>query len=130
MMKEVIEQLKNDSGYSGKPEQWQRGFDLVCRELEKRLSEKIATKVTYYLNCSEYVVDHPAEYDLELSCGEVEELEKWYRTESIPVFVAQIYSDEDNWDMQEFATREEAERAAAENKAMIDAMIEAQEQDQ
>lgn len=56
-MKEVIEQLKIDTGYSGKPEQWQRGFDLACRELEKRLSGKIATKVTYYLDCAEYVVD-------------------------------------------------------------------------
>lgn len=30
-----IDSLKAKSGYSGKPQQWQYGFDLACRELEK-----------------------------------------------------------------------------------------------
>ena len=30
-----IDSLKAKSGYSGKPQQWQYGFDLACRELVK-----------------------------------------------------------------------------------------------
>lgn len=30
-----IDSLKVKSGYSGKPQQWQYGFDLACRELAK-----------------------------------------------------------------------------------------------
>ena len=30
-----IDSLKVKSGYSGKPQQWQHGFDLACRELAK-----------------------------------------------------------------------------------------------
>ncbi|MDM1731459.1 DUF551 domain-containing protein [Acinetobacter towneri] len=30
-----IDSLKAKSGYSGKPQQWQYGFDLACRELDK-----------------------------------------------------------------------------------------------
>ncbi|WP_446892604.1 hypothetical protein [Acinetobacter sp. NS4_7] len=30
-----IDSLKAKSGYSGKPQQWQYGFDLACRELAK-----------------------------------------------------------------------------------------------
>lgn len=31
-----IDSLKVKSGYSGKPQQWQYGFDLACRELGKQ----------------------------------------------------------------------------------------------
>lgn len=37
-MNAVVEQLKIDAGYSGKSEQWRYGFDLACRELQKRLA--------------------------------------------------------------------------------------------
>lgn len=30
-----IEKLKKRCGYDGKPQQWQYGFDLACRELTK-----------------------------------------------------------------------------------------------
>ena len=30
-----IEKLKKRCGYDGKPQQWQYGFDLACRELAK-----------------------------------------------------------------------------------------------
>ena len=30
-----IENLKKRCGYDGKPQQWQYGFDLACRELAK-----------------------------------------------------------------------------------------------
>lgn len=31
-----IEKLKKRCGYDGKPQQWQYGFDLACRELGKQ----------------------------------------------------------------------------------------------
>lgn len=34
-LQKEIEDLKVKSGYSGKPQQWQYGFDLACRELAK-----------------------------------------------------------------------------------------------
>ncbi|HHU5621626.1 hypothetical protein [Acinetobacter baumannii] len=37
---------------------------------------------TYYLEGSDYVVDCPFEYDIEIDKGEVLELQKWQRTES------------------------------------------------
>ena len=33
-----IENLKKRCGYDGKPQQWQYGFDLACRELAKTQS--------------------------------------------------------------------------------------------
>ena len=30
-----IEKVKKRCGYDGKPQQWQYGFDLACRELAK-----------------------------------------------------------------------------------------------
>ena len=34
-LQKEIDSLKVKSGYSGKPQQWQYGFDLACRELAK-----------------------------------------------------------------------------------------------
>ncbi len=34
-LQKEIDSLKAKSGYSGKPQQWQYGFDLACRELAK-----------------------------------------------------------------------------------------------
>ena len=34
-LQKEIDSLKVRSGYSGKPQQWQYGFDLACRELAK-----------------------------------------------------------------------------------------------
>ncbi|EPG1670438.1 hypothetical protein ACY3WP_001989 [Acinetobacter baumannii] len=46
---------------------------------------------TYYLEGSDYVVDCPFEYDIEIDKGEVLELQKWQRTESTKVYFANIY---------------------------------------
>lgn len=34
-LQKEIEKLKVKAGYDGKPQQWQYGFDLACRELAK-----------------------------------------------------------------------------------------------
>ena len=35
-LQKEIEKLKVKAGYDGKPQQWQYGFDLACRELGKQ----------------------------------------------------------------------------------------------
>ncbi|MCO8058101.1 hypothetical protein [Acinetobacter towneri] len=39
-LQKEIDSLKVKSGYSGKPQQWQFGFDLACRELAKAHESK------------------------------------------------------------------------------------------
>ena len=34
-LQKAIDSLKVKAGYDGKPQQWQYGFDLACRELAK-----------------------------------------------------------------------------------------------
>ncbi|EOR06844.1 hypothetical protein [Acinetobacter tandoii] len=86
------------------------------------LVEKKNLRDTYYLVDSEHVVDHPTEYELELECGEIATLEKWQRTKEVKVFCANIYSDEDNFEVVEFESIEDAEKAIAENKVMLEAL--------
>ncbi|SSO58247.1 Uncharacterised protein [Acinetobacter baumannii] len=76
---------------------------------------------TYYLEGSDYVVDCPFEYDIEIDKGEVLELQKWQRTESTKVYFANIYEDEDNFEILQFASKAEAENAVAENLKMLEA---------
>lgn len=76
---------------------------------------------TYYLEGSDYVVDCPFEYDIEIDKGEVLELKKWQRTESTKVYFANIYEDEDNFEILQFASKAEAENAVAENLKMLEA---------
>ncbi|MGQ0788004.1 hypothetical protein ACT4WX_07160 [Acinetobacter baumannii] len=76
---------------------------------------------TYYLEGSDYVVDCPFEYDIEIDKGEVLELQKWQRTESTKVYFANIYKDEDNFDILQFASKVEAENAVAENLKFLEA---------
>ena len=85
------------------------------------LLEKKNLRDTYYLVDSEHVVDDPTEYELELECGEIATLEKWQRTKEIEVFCANIYSDEDNFEVVEFESIVDAEKAIAENKVMLEA---------
>ena len=75
---------------------------------------------TYYLEGSDYVVDCPFEYDIEIDKGEVLELQKWQRTESTKVYFANIYEDEDNFEILQFASKAEAENAVAENLKMLE----------
>lgn len=76
---------------------------------------------TYYLEGSDYVVDRPFEYDIEIDKGEVLELQKWQRTESTKVYFANIYKDEDNFEILQFASKAEAENAVAENLKFLEA---------
>ncbi|WP_421696766.1 hypothetical protein [Acinetobacter pittii] len=76
---------------------------------------------TYFWEGSDYVVDCPFEYDIELDKGEVLELQKWQRTESTKVYFANIYKDEDNFEILQFASKAEAENAVAENLKMLEA---------
>lgn len=38
-LQHLVEKLKKSAGYNGKPQQWQYGFDLACREIEYRLNK-------------------------------------------------------------------------------------------
>lgn len=91
------------------------------------LVEKKSLRDTYYWDGSEYMVDHPSEYEMELERGEITTLEKWQRTKETNVYCANIYSNEDDFEIVQFESLEEAKKAVAANKAMIDTMIEAQE---
>ncbi|EGT97414.1 hypothetical protein [Acinetobacter baumannii] len=76
---------------------------------------------TYYLEGSDYVVDCPFEYDIEIDKGKVLELQKWQRTDSTKVYFANIYKDEDNFEILQFASKAEAENAVAENLKFLEA---------
>ncbi|AWO18391.1 hypothetical protein [Acinetobacter baumannii] len=89
--------------------------DQAVPETQQKLTN------TYYWEGSDYVVDCPFEYDIELDKGEVLELQKWQRTESTKVYFANIYKDEDNFDILQFASKVEAENAVAENLKFLEA---------
>ncbi|RSZ25412.1 hypothetical protein [Acinetobacter bereziniae] len=76
---------------------------------------------TYYWEGAEHTVNCVSEYEMELEKGEIAELEKWEQTKSTKAFFANIYSDEDNFEIVEFDSIEAAELAIKENKAMIEA---------
>lgn len=76
---------------------------------------------TYYWEGSDYVVDCPFEYDIELDKGEVLELQKWQRTESTKVYFANIYKDEEDFEILQFASKVEAENAVADNLKFLEA---------
>ena len=85
------------------------------------LLDKKELRDTYYWDGSEYVVDHPSEYEMELERGEITTLEKWQRTKETNVYCANIYSNEDDFEIVQFESLEEAKKAVAANKAMIEA---------
>lgn len=85
------------------------------------LLDKKELRDTYYWDGSEYVVDHPSEYEMELERGEITTLEKWQRTKETNVYCANIYSNEDDFEIVKFESLEEAKKAVAANKAMIEA---------
>ncbi len=49
------------------------------------------------------------------------ELQKWQRTESTKVYFANIYEDEDNFEILQFTSKAEAENAVAENLKFLEA---------
>lgn len=101
-------------------------IDRLRAELEKAKAQAVLDTQqkltdTYYLEGSDYVVDCPFEYDIEIDKGEVLELQKWQRTESTKVYFANIYKDEDNIEILQFASKAEAENAVAENLKFLEA---------
>ncbi|MCZ2994769.1 hypothetical protein NYY81_11820 [Acinetobacter baumannii] len=101
-------------------------IDRLRAELEKAKAQVVLDTQqkltdTYYLEGSDYVVDCPFEYDIEIDKGEVLELQKWQRTESTKVYFANIYKDEDNFEILQFASKAEAENAVAENLKFLEA---------
>ncbi|HCA4942602.1 TPA: hypothetical protein MW121_000217 [Acinetobacter baumannii] len=94
---------------------WKKAKAQAVPETQQKLTD------TYYLEGSDYVVDCPFEYDIEIDKGEVLELQKWQRTESTKVYFANIYEDEDNFEILQFASKAEAENAVAENLKMLEA---------
>ncbi|ELY4250244.1 hypothetical protein ACSTM7_003144 [Acinetobacter baumannii] len=101
-------------------------IDRLRAELEKAKAQAVPEAQqkltdTYFWEGSDYVVDCPFEYDIELDKGEVLELQKWQRTESTKVYFANIYKDEDNFDILQFASKVEAENAVAENLKFLEA---------
>jgi len=104
---------------------WLRCAKHRDAELEKAKAQAVPDTQqkltdTYYLEGSDYVVDCPFEYDIEIDKGEVLELQKWQRTESTKVYFANIYEDEDNFEILQFASKAEAENAVAENLKMLE----------
>lgn len=100
-------------------------IDRLRAELEKAKAQAVPDTQqkltdTYYLEGSDYVVDCPFEYDIEIDKGEVLELQKWQRTESTKVYFANIYKDEDNFEILQFASKAEAENAVAENLKLLE----------
>ncbi|HAV2714943.1 hypothetical protein L1Z01_15225 [Acinetobacter baumannii] len=101
-------------------------IDRLRADLEKAKAQAVLDTQqkltdTYYLEGSDYVVDCPFEYDIEIDKGEVLELQKWQRTESTKVYFANIYKDEDNFEILQFASKAEAENAVAENLKFLEA---------
>ncbi|EOH6307832.1 hypothetical protein ACMAV5_001997 [Acinetobacter baumannii] len=101
-------------------------IDRLRAELEKAKAQAVPETQhkltdTYFWEGSDYVVDCPFDYDIELDKGEVLELQKWQRTESTKVYFANIYKDEDNFEILQFASKAEAENAVAENLKFLEA---------
>ncbi|RIJ79253.1 hypothetical protein D1871_00060, partial [Nakamurella silvestris] len=91
------------------------------------LVRKDELTTTYYWEGAEHTVNCVSEYEMELEKGEIAELEKWEQTKSTKAFFANIYSDEDNFEIVEFDSIEAAELAINENKAMIEAQEQSHE---
>ncbi len=78
-------------------------------------------KDTFYWPDSEYVVDCPFDYDFELDKGEIQAIEKWKRTKSTKIYFANIYKDEESFEIKEFPSLEAAQEAVKENNAYLEA---------
>ncbi|MGL3084993.1 hypothetical protein [Acinetobacter baumannii] len=117
---------KEISNMNSRWDAWLRCAKHRDSELEKAKAQAVPETQqkltdTYYLEGSDYVVDCPFEYDIEIDKGEVLELQKWQRTESTKVYFANIYKDEDNFEILQFASKAEAENAVAENLKFLEA---------
>ena len=63
-MQKEIDNLKVKAGYDGKPQQWQYGFDLACRELAKAQAVPDGFVVVPETNISfkDWISDHKNDY--------------------------------------------------------------------
>lgn len=91
-------------------------------ELKAKLAAfEQTTKLTYFLRDADYVVDDLCEYELDPLPGDVFEFEKWKRSIEEKIYIVPIFKNEDEYDLVEFSSEDEADKAAEENKAMIEA---------
>lgn len=100
-------------------------FDAMQSEINELKAKLEAfeqtTKLTYFLRDADYVVDDPCEYELDPLPGDVFEFEKWKRSIEEKIYIVPIFKNEDEYDLVEFSSEDEADKAAEENKAMIEA---------
>lgn len=95
---------------------WQAAQEQVLQAIHSDMKD------TYYWDGAEYVVDRVNEYEMDLERGEIAELEKWKRTKEVKVYVAAIYSNEDDFELVEFESEEKAKNAVQENLLMLDTL--------
>ena len=102
------------------------GEAFAQRDFSKKLEGCVVVpeselKDTFYWPDSEYVVDCPFDYDFELDKGEIKAIEKWKRTKSTKIYFANIYKDDESFEITEFKSLEEAQDAVKENNAYLEA---------
>ena len=136
-LQKAIDSLKVKAGYDGKPQQWQYGFDLACRELAKTQAVPegfvLVPKKSiehWYLDEGECLwMDEPDNWLCDMDVGDVQEVEhkEYIVTESNTLYATKVWDGENqdvsSWEF--FNSKDDAEKAAEYCKAMIEA---AQEQ--
>ena len=132
-LQEEIDKLKVKAGYDGKPQQWQFGFDLACRELAKAKAIPegfvlVAKKSVehWYLDEGESLwMGEPDNWLCDMDVGDVQEVEhkEYIVTESNTLYATKVWDDENqdvsSWEF--FNSKDDAEKAAEYCKAMIEA---------
>ena len=132
-LQKEIDSLKVKAGYDGKPQQWQFGFDLACRELAKAKAIPegfvlVAKKSVehWYLDEGESLwMGEPDNWLCDMDVGDVQEVEhkEYIVTESNTLYATKVWDDENqdvsSWEF--FNSKDDAEKAAEYCKAMIEA---------
>ena len=136
-LQKEIEKLKVKAGYDGKPQQWQFGFDLACRELAKAQAVPAGYVLVpkksiehWYLDEGEYLwMDEPDNWLCDMDVGDVQEVEhkEYIVTESNTLYATKVWDGENqnvsSWEF--FNSKDDAEKAAEYCKAMIEAQEQA-----
>lgn len=138
-LQKEIDKLKVKAGYDGKPQQWQFGFDLACRELAKAQAVPdgfvlVAKKSVehWYLDEGESLwMAEPDNWLCDMDVGDVQEVEhkEYIVTESNTLYATKVW-DAENQDVSSwefFSSKDDAEKAAEYCKAMIEARESANE---
>lgn len=138
-LQKEIDKLKVKAGYDGKPQQWQFGFDLACRELAKAQAIPegfvlVAKKSVehWYLDEGESLwMAEPDDWLCDMDVGDVQEVEhkEYIVTESNTLYATKVW-DAENQDVSTwefFSSKDDAEKAAEYCKAMIEARESANE---